>query len=79
MRTYVPNRFEYRVATDLVQVIGRLIHALFLKCHTRGIYFQNWRSGSIVRVIDRAGGVAVEVAAVAGKGDQVSHRMSPQF
>ena len=31
------NGFQYSVATDLVHVIGRLIHALHLRSNTRGI------------------------------------------
>jgi hypothetical protein len=75
VHTYLLNRFQYGVATDLVQVIGRLIHALPRKGDTRGIPFQNRGSRYIVRGINGAGVTTVEVAAVANKGDQVSHGM----
>ena len=66
------DRIQYGVATDLVQVIGRLIHALFLKGGARGIPFQNRGSRHIVDGVDRAGFAAVQVVAVAGKGDHVT-------
>ena len=37
MRAHVLNRFQNGVPTDLVQVIGRLIHALFFPDGTHGI------------------------------------------
>jgi len=73
VHTYLLNRFQYGVATDLVQVIGRLIHALPRKGDTRGIPFQGRRSRYIVCGINGARFTAVEVAAVANKRDQVSH------
>src|SRR2546430_2424253 len=39
MRAYVLNRRQYGIATDLVQVIRRLIHALPLGSDARGIRF----------------------------------------
>jgi hypothetical protein len=63
-RTDFLNRPQYRLATDLAQVIGKLVHALLLKRHTRRIRFQNRRSRRIVLVIDRAGCVAMEMAAI---------------
>ena len=79
MRTNLQNRFQYGVATSLVQVIGRLVHALPLKSGKRRILLQHRGSRHIVRAIDGAGFAAVYVATVAGKGDQAGHGMSPQF
>jgi len=79
MRTHFTNCFQYSVAADAVRAIGRLIHAVLLKSHPRGIALQNRCPRNIVRHVDGAGRLAVEVAAVAGKGDQVRHEMSPQF
>ena len=79
MPAHLLNGFSYRVATDRVHVICRLIHALLLPRGTRRIFFQNRSSRHIVRGIDGAGTVAMQVAAIAGKGDQVSHGMATQF
>ena len=79
MRTNLLNRFQYGVATNLVQMIGRLIHALPFQGGKRGILLQDRGSRHIVRAINGAGFAAVHVATVAGKGDQVGHGMSPQF
>ena len=79
MRSHLLNRFQYGVSPGLVQVIGRLIHALPLGSDARWIPLQNGGSRHIVRGIDGAGFAAVEVASVAGKGDQVSHGPSPRF
>jgi hypothetical protein len=56
----------------MVQVIGRLIHALFLEGGTSSIFFQNPAPGHIVSAVNRTGCVAVQVAAIASKGDQVT-------
>src|ERR1035441_3162329 len=76
-RTHLLNRFQNGVATDLVQIIGSLIHTLPLGCRARRIHFQDRGSGHIVLVVDGAGFAAVQVASVADEGDQVNH--GPQF
>jgi hypothetical protein len=73
MHTHLLNRFQYRIATDLVQVIGNLIHQFRLDSGARGIYFQDRGSRGIVPTIDGAGFAAVQVASVASQGDQVNH------
>src|SRR5450759_5402453 len=79
MRTHLLNRLQYGVATDLVQVIRRLIHAFPLESGARGIPFQNRGSRHIVYGVDGAGFAAVQVASVAGKGDYVNHGISRPF
>jgi len=69
MRAHLLNRFQYGIATDLVQVIGRLIHAFPLESGACGIPFQNRGSRHIVHGVDGAGFAAVQVPSVAGKGD----------
>src|ERR1035438_4673816 len=59
MRTNLPNHFQDGVATNLVEVIGRLVHALPLKGGKRRILLQYRRSRHIVRAIDGAGFAAV--------------------
>src|ERR1017187_3699235 len=72
-RTHLLNRFQNGVATDLVQMIGSLIHTLPLGCRARRIHFQDRGSGHIVLVVDGAGFAAVQVASVADEGDRVNH------
>lgn len=71
LRAHLLNGFQYSLATDLVQVIGRLTHSLPVRVGPGRILFQNRRSRNIMRGIDRTGFTAVEVATIAGKGDQV--------
>jgi hypothetical protein len=77
MRAHILNRFQYRVATDLVQVIGSLIHLFTLECGARGIYFEDWGSGGIMVTVDGAGFAAVQVASVASKGEGKPQAMAP--
>src|ERR1035441_6063039 len=72
-RIHLLNRFQNGVATDLVQMIGSLIHTLPLGCRARRIHFQDRGSGHIVLVVDGAGFAAVQVASVADEGDRVNH------
>jgi hypothetical protein len=58
MCTHALNRFQDGIAAKVVQVIGRLVHALFLVAGTSNIFFQNWAPRHIVRAIDRAASVA---------------------
>jgi hypothetical protein len=39
MRTHLLNRFQYDIAADLVEVIGRLIHSFPLRYGARWIRF----------------------------------------
>ena len=69
MHTHLLNRPQYRIATDLVQVIGSLIHQFRLASGAGGIYFQNRGSRGIVPAVDGAGFAAVQMASVTCKGD----------
>jgi len=71
--THLLNRFQYGSATDLIEVIGSLIHMFTIGCGARWIRFQERSSTHIVRAVDGARFAAVQVASVAGKGNQVSH------
>ena len=66
MHTHLLNRFQYRIATDLVQVIGSLIHKFRLESGAREIYFQDRGSRGIVPAVDvrrhRIRGAAVGAA-----------------
>ena len=73
MHAHLLYRFQYCIPTDLVQVIGSLIHQFRLERGARGIYFQDRGSRGIVPAVDGAGFTAVQVASVASKGDQVNH------
>jgi len=79
VRTYLLNRFQHGVATDLVQVIGKLVHTFPLESCAGGVPFQNRGSRHVVYWVDGAGFAAVYVAPVAGKGDRVNHGLSHQF
>ena len=74
MHAHLLNRFPYRIATNLVQVVRSLIHPFPLGGGARWIYCQERRSRRIVLAVDGAGFAAVEAAPVAGKGDQVGHK-----
>lgn len=69
MHTHLLNRPQYRIATDLVQVIGSLIHKSRLESGARRIYFQDRSSRGIVAAIDGAGFAAVQMAPITSKGD----------
>ena len=73
------NRFQYRIATDLDQVIGSLIHQFRFEGGTHGIYFQDRSCRGIVLAVNGAGFAAVQMASVASKGNQINHGISPQF
>jgi hypothetical protein len=73
MQAHLLNRLQNSVATDLVEVIGSLIHQFPLRCGARGIHFQDRGSRHIVLAVDGAGFTAVQVVSVSGKHDQVDH------
>ena len=75
MQTHLVNRFQDSISTDLVQVIGILIHTFPLRSGACAIHFQNRGSRGIVIAVDGAGFAALQVASIAGEGDQVSHRL----
>jgi len=52
MHTNLLNRFQYRIAADLVQLIGRLIHTFRLGSGTRSIGCQDRGSRRIVPAVD---------------------------
>jgi hypothetical protein len=54
-------------------------HQFRLESDARGICLQDRGSSGIVPAVDGAGYAAVQVASVAGKGDQVNHWICPQF
>jgi len=79
MPTHLLNRFQYGVAPDLVQVVGGLIHTFRRGCGALAIRFQVRGSRHIVLAIDGARLVAVQVASIAGKGNQINHRPQLKF
>jgi hypothetical protein len=54
-------------------------HQFRLESDARGICLQDRGSSGIVPAADGAGYAAVQVASVAGKGDQVNHWICPKF
>ena len=75
MCTRLLNRLQHSAAADLIQVVGSLIHSFRLGRYPRGSGFQDRGPVHIVRAVYGAGFGAVQVASVAGKGDQVGHWM----
>jgi hypothetical protein len=73
MPTHLLNRFQYRVAPHLVQVTGGLIHTFPRGCGARRIHIRNRRSRHVLFAVDGTGFTSVQVASIAGKGDQVNH------
>jgi hypothetical protein len=63
------NRPQDGIATDLVQLLGSLIHTFRLGGDARGIHIYGRRSRHIVRRIYGTGLATVHAAAVAGEGD----------
>ena len=79
MQAHLLNRFQYSVATDLVELIGSLIRQFPLRWGARGIYFQDRGPGHIVFAVDGAGFTAVRVVSVAGKRDSVVRLAAPRM
>jgi len=73
MPTHLLNRFQYSVAPHLVEVIGSLIHTFSRGCGARRIHIQDRRSRRILLAVDGTGFASVQVASIAGNGDQVNH------
>jgi len=74
MRTYLLNCLQNGIATYLIQTIGTLIHAFPLGCEPCWIHLEDGGSENIMRAIHRTGFATVQMASIAGKGDQVGHR-----
>src|ERR1035437_4165084 len=73
VRTNLPNRLQHRIAAHPVKAIRRLIHMFQFDCDPSRSNIQWRRSVCAVLPIHRAGLIAMKVAAVAGKSDQVRH------
>jgi hypothetical protein len=71
MHAHLLNRFQYRIAACLVQMIGGLIHKLCLE--SAALYLQDRGSRRIVPAVDGAGFAAVQMGSIASEGDQVNH------
>ena len=69
MHAHPLNRFQYRIAAWLVQMIRSLIHKLCLESGPPGIYLQDRGSRRIVPAVDGAGFPAMQMASLASEGD----------
>ena len=77
VRTRMLNRLQYGIAADRIHVVGRLIHTFPPGGGAYEVRFEQRSSWNVVVAVDRAGFAAVQVASVAGEGDQVGHCVAP--
>jgi hypothetical protein len=75
METDLPHGFKHHSPAVPVEQIRRLIHALTLRREPLWIGIHQAASGLIVVTIHRTGFIAVQVITVAGKGNEVGHRI----
>jgi hypothetical protein len=73
VRAAVHQRSQDGLPPTFVHPVCGLPHSRQFACDPRGRAFKAATSGDAVVSVYRSGGVAVQVASVAGKGDQVCH------
>ena len=69
MRTHLLDRLQNGGATDLIQAIGRLVHAFLLRFRAPRIRFEQRAAADVMRTVDRSELIAVQMTPVAHKRD----------
>ncbi len=64
---------EDRFASTLIHLVFGLRHRVAGQRSAGMVRFEHSTAGQVVIAVDRSGFIAVQVRAVAGEGDQVSH------
>jgi len=73
MRTDTLNRLQHGIAAAGIQMVRRLLHAFSLEGGAWKMLFHKRCPESTVSTVDGTSCIAVQVATVAGKGNQINH------